>query len=609
MATNNTMRVSELDFNTIKANLITFLQSQETFSDYNYSGSALNTIVDLLAYNTHYNAIIANQIVNESFLDSCVTRGSAVSHAKSLGYYPSSYKSAKAIVDITVNSPPGSPTSLILSKGSQFTTIIDNKTFTFITLDSIEIAPVAGIYTFSNVSLYEGTLATYSYIVDTGDTLQKFIIPSQYVDLSSVKVYVQKSVSDTTLTLFTQSDDITRLTPTTNAYFIQGTINNFYEIYFGDDVLGKAVADGNIVIIEYVITSGSSANNAQTFRSKSTIGGSSSITISTSNVASGGAESETLESIKRNAPLAYTAQNRMVTIEDVKTLLPLLYSNIRSVSAWGGEENVPPDYGVVYISITPLNYGTLTEFEKTQIINIITEKKILSIKYVIVDPEYIYLNIESTAYYDKVISLYGTEAIKLLVKNTIIQYNNMELAKFNAPFRFSKLSSLIDATDKCILSNITKVKLKKYIIPVYGISTEYVINFYNPIYRNLSQTPNNSVSSSPFTISNDDRTYYFEDDGEKYIRLYYLRNTTKIYVNNNIGTVDYDNGTVTIDLNVSTFFPVNDNDLGIEIIIIPESNDVIPVRNTILRIREEDIVTNALVDPSSGVNYVFTSSH
>lgn len=611
---NKTFRVSDLDFQSIKSNLITFMQAQDSFVDYNFAGSAMNTLIDLLAYNTYYNSIQANMLSNECFLDSAVLRGSVVSHAKALGYYPTSYKSSVANVTITASSLVGSPTSVILPKGYQFTSIIDSKTYKFTTLDSYEVAPVGTTVTFSNIPLYEGTLNTYSYVVDTTNLSQKFIIPSQTVDLSTLIVRVQNSSSDTTLTLFTESTDITKVTATSTVYYIQGTSDNKYEIYFGDDILGKSVIDGNIVILEYVIASGSITNNAKIFRSVGTIGGSSSIAISTIDIASGGTEYESLNSIKLNAPKAFSAQNRMFTIEDVRTLLPMLYSNIKSVSVWGGEENIPPNYGVVYISIEPLNYGLLTVSEKDYISNsILNEKKMISIQYEIIDPEYIFININSTVYYDQTLSLYGTDSMKILAKNAIMIYNNNELGKFKGVFRFSKLSTAIDNVDKSIISNITIFTLKKYLIPIYGTSTTYEMNFYNPIYKNTLGNPEGSVSSTGFTITGDSTVYYFDDDGSKYIRMYYLDNTTKIYTNNNIGTVDYATGRVLITLNISTFIPLNPIDLGIGMVIKTQSNDIIPVRNMILRILEEDITANAVVDTisdgnKSGANYVFTPS-
>jgi len=614
MANDKTMRVSSLDFQEIKANLISFMQAQDTFADYSFAGSALNTLIDLLSYNTYYNSIIANQLANETFLDSAVSRGSVVSHAKELGYYPRSRSSAKALTTITVNNPTGTPSLITLPKNSQFNTTIDGESYKFVTLEEVTTSPIGGVYSFPNIYLYEGTLNSYSYVVDLGNSQQKFIIPSQNVDLSTLRVYVQNSISDLTIKNYNESTDITKVTGTSEVYFIQGTNTNKYEVYFGDGILGKSVANGNVVILEYVISSGVSANGAKVFRAASAIAGSTSVAVTTIDISYGGSEFETIDSIKKNAPRAFSTQNRMVTVEDIRTLLPIAYPNIKSISVWGGEEELPPSFGSVFIAIEPLNYGALSASEKLDIINnIISERKMIGIQYNIIDPEYTYFDINVTTYYDKSISLISAEEIKTLTKNQIMIYNNTELSQFKGVFRYSKLSTLIDNVNPSIVSNIMTFRLKKYITPIYGFDTQYDIKFYNPIYTNPTRTPQGSVSSSGFTIQGDSRILYMDDDGNKYIRLYYLDNTSKIYINNNIGTIDYVTGRILLNLNISTFLPVNVNDTGISFTVNTQSNDIIPIRNMILRINEEDITTNAIVDAlsdgnQSGINYSFTTS-
>jgi hypothetical protein len=611
----NTLRVSELDFDTIKQNLKTFYASQAVFSDYVFEGSALSTLIDVLAYNTHYNAIMANMLANEMFLDSAVARGSAISIAKQLDYCPTSYRTATAVVDITVNNPTGNPTSIILPKNSKFTSVIDGVTYTFITLDTYETSPVNGVYKFSGVSLYEGTLKTYSYVVATQNAQNKYIIPDTQVAMDHLTVYVQNSVSDLTLSRFYESRDITQVGALSKVYFVEASSNNLYEVYFGDGVLGASPVNGNIVILEYMTTAGSVANTAKVFKSAASIGGSSSIAISTISAATGGKELEAIDSIKRNAPKAYTAQNRMVTPADVQSLLPILYADIKSVSVWGGEENNPPHYGVVYISIEPKNGGTLTVSQKTDILtNIIPAKRMISVEYKIVDPQYIFLKVDSVAYYDPSKSIYDANALKLIVKNAIATYSNTELTKFEGVFRHSKLSAKIDAADKSIVSNITKFTLHQYLTPVYGQMINYAIDFYNPIYKNEFETAENSVSSSGFRITGDSRIFYLEDDGRQYLRMYYLDNTTKMYTENAAGTVNYLTGHIEILIRISSIIPVNASDSGIQITVKTESFDVIPVRNVILRIREGDITTDAVVDSIasgvsvSGANHTFTSS-
>lgn len=613
MAINNKLRVSELDFDEIKANLKEFLSSQEQFSDYNYEGSALSTIIDLLAYNTHYNSILANMLANEMFIDSAVLRGSIVSRAKELGYYPMSYRSPAALVDVTVNNPVGNPSSILLPKNTKFTATVDSKVYNFITLDNYETSPVGGIYTFSDVALFEGTLKTHSYVVNTQATT-KYSIPDANVDLEHIKVYVQNSSTNLTITRFLESKDITAVTPTSNVFYIQGTSDNRYEIYFGDGILGVAPQNGNIVIIEYITTSGAVTNNCKVFKISGSIAGSANISTITNLSASGGASAETADSIRRNAPRAFTAQNRMVTAGDIKTLLPTMYTNIKSVSVWGGDENVPPDYGVVFVSIEPKNYGTLSSEQKSQVLSSIGEKKIISVQYKIIDPQYIYIRPNSTVYYDADLTQNKNSAVKLLVKNTIATYNNTDLSKFDGQFRYSKLSKLIDESDKSIISNITTFNVYQYMVPVYGEDTQYTVEFYNPIYQNEYKTPEQAVSSSGFRILNDDKVMYIEDDGKQYIRLYYLKSGVRTYVNNNVGTINYTTGKLVLNLNIASFIPSNNDATGIEVSIKTQSNDIIPVRNVILLIKEYDITTDAIVDPIasgetvSGAKYVFTSA-
>lgn len=614
MATNNNrLRVAELDFDQIKANLKDFLRGQDTFSDYDFEGSGLSVIVDLLAYNTHYNAVLANMQVNEKFIDSAVARSSVVSIAKHFNYYPTSYASATAIVDIIVN-VTGNPNTIVLPKNTTFTTVIDGTTYSLITNDTYVTSPIGGIYKFSGIPLYEGKLRTYSYVVDKTNPTQKFIIPEYNVDISKLKVYIKTSATATDIVPYTESRDITTINSSSTVYFIQGSLDNKYEIYFGDGVLGNALSDGNVMIFEYIICNGDIVNGATTFRLEGSISGSYSVGITTIAPCSGGSVFEDIDSIRTNAVKSYTAQNRLVSPEDYRTLLPILYPNIKSLNVWGGDENIPPDYGSVYISIEPKNLGILSDAEKQYIINdIIKSRKVLGITPKIIDPTYIYIEINSTVYYDPNKSKYNTNELTTLVKNAVVLYNNSELMKFNGIFRYSKLSASIDNIDIGILSNITTFRLHQYLIPIYGIEINYSITFNNPIYQNSFKTPENALSSSGFRIMDDNRIFYLEDDGDKYIRMYYFSDTTKLYVNN-VGTIDYAKGIINVTLNISSFLPVNVGDVGIQILVESESFDVVPVRNSILRIKESDIITNAIPDDIvggynvSGSQRVFTSS-
>lgn len=618
MATNNNnanrLRVSELDFEEIKSNFKEFLKGQETFADYNYEGSGLAVIVDLLAYNTHYNAVLANMQANERFIDSAVSRSSVVSIAKQYDYYPQSYSSATATVDITVNSPSGAPATLTLPKNTPFSSVLNGTSYQFITTENYNIHPVSGVYKFSGVKLKEGKLKTYTYIASTIDSSQKYIIPEYNVDISSLNVYVQTSTTDTTLTKYYESKDITLNNSTSNVYYVQGAIDNNYEIYFGDGILGNVLVDGNLIILEYVVCNGSIANDLYVFKLAGSISGNTNVAIKTTITSNSGKEFEDIDSIRKNAIRSYTTQNRFVTIEDYKTLLPQLYPNIRSLSVWAGDENVPPEYGTVYISIEPTNAGTLSALQKKDIIdNIIRPKKIASIVTKIVDPKYIFIEIASAIYYDKNNSRYDANTLKLLTKNAVAIYNNTELLKFGGVFRYSKLAARIDAIDSSILSNITTFRLHQYVSPIYNVITQYNIEFNNPIYKNSFGTPEEAITSSGFKIFGDDRVFYLEDDGTKNIRMYYISNMVKLY-HSSVGTVDYVLGSVNIILNITYFVPGNAGDPGIQFSVKTQSFDIVPVRNTILRIKDNDIDVTVISDDiaggydSSGAARTFTSS-
>ena len=302
------LNVTEQDFDQIKTNLKTFLRSQTTLADYDFEGSALSTIIDVLAYNTFYNAFNANLNINEIFLDTAQVRNNVVSHAKSLGYVPRSTTSAFATINVVVNNPSGSPSSLAMAKGTTFQTTIDNKNHTFLNLEAKTIVPVNGVYTFSDLQINQGTLRTQEYVVDNTDTSQKYEIPDTNIDTSTLIVKVKTNAN-------------------TNAYFLQEGIDGKYEIYFGDNVFGKKLAAGNIVQLEYLITDGAESNNATVFSLTGNIAGNTNVTVTLASAAGGGATREATDSIKFNAPLSFLAQNRVVTADDYKAIVKNNYTN------------------------------------------------------------------------------------------------------------------------------------------------------------------------------------------------------------------------------------------------------------------------------------------
>ena len=441
--------ISELDFDAIKVNLKNFLSKQAEFSDYNFEGSGFAILIDLLAYNTHYLGFNANMLANEMYLDSADIRANVVSLAKMLGYTPSSAKSPVASVDIVVNDATG--TTLSMDKGQTFTTSVNGTTYNYITNEDLTISPVDGVFKFSNVSLYEGTQTTFRYTVDEQDPDQKFIIPSANADTSTLKVKIQTSLQDTSSTTYSQVTGLTKLSSESNIYFLNETDTGKFEVTFGDGILGRKPQQGNIVILEYIVSNKSLSNGASTFVPAGSIGGFSNITVTANSVSQGGSEPESKESIRFNAPLQYTAQDRAVTTSDYETKVLSVYPNAQSVSAWGGEDDETPIYCVVKIAIKAASGSTLTTQTKQDIISKLKEYNVGSVTPQIVDPEVTSILLTTNAKYDAASTTKDSETLKSDVISALTTYNSNTLQKFDSVFRYSKVVKAIDDSDTSIL--------------------------------------------------------------------------------------------------------------------------------------------------------------
>lgn len=606
------IQVSELDFDQIKNNLKNFLQGQDQFSDYDFEGSGLSILLDVLAYNTHYNALYTNLAVNEMFLDSASKRASVVSIAKSLGYTPSSVRSARAIVNIAVNNPNQSPASLTLPKNSPFSTIINGANYTFYNLSEVTIIPVNGQYTFTNVPLVEGTPLTFRYTVVNG---QQYIIPNQFADISTLKVSVQESSISDTFTTFTAATSLVELASDSNVYFIKEIDGGLYEIIFGDSILSSGLTNGNVVHLEYFVSGGTVGNGARQFNYNGIplIGGSPAVT--TIDIGAGGVDIESIDSIKYNAPRLYAAQNRAVTPDDYKALIYAGFNYIQSVSVWGGEDNTPPVYGKTFICIKPYNANKLTMQQKSDVTtSLLASRSVVSITPEIVDPEFINIALDITVYYNDRKTTKNASEIASLVTNTIFNYDDSKLQRFDGVFRFSEVSRLIDTTELAIVNNITRVLIRRNISPRYNVSAEYTLNLINPIYS--AGVPEEAVSSTGFYINGSEEIHYLEDDGLGNIRLYYnvassnSGLSTKFVVNPSIGTVDYTNGIINLkNLNITGLA-----DIDWEITIKPQSNDIVSAYTQIAQIARDHLTVLAIPDKTAngdlrgGKNYTFTSS-
>lgn len=608
---NKKITTAELDFDQIKNNLKTFLQGQSEFQDYDFEGSAMSVLLDVLAYNTHYNALYNNLAVNESFLDSASKRGSVVSRAKEIGYIPGSAGCPTATVDITVSSTTSTPNTLTLPKNTPFSTTVDGVSYNFYTLEDTTAVLQAGQYVFQGIEIKEGTPLSFKYVVAEG---VKYVIPNLDVDLSTVTVRVQESLTSTVFETFVRSEDILSLTAEDKIYFVKEIEGELYELEFGNGVIGKALQNGNVVNISYFTTNKEAANGARTFtyQGGSLLGGI--VSVVTTIPAQGGVDKEGIDTIRFNAPRAYSAQNRGVTVNDYKSIILARYDEAESVNVWGGEDNIPPVYGKVFISIKPKSSETLTASQKSFVINnILKSRNVVTITPEIVDPEYIDIMVDTTVYYNPNNTVNTANQIKALTFETIQQYNSDYLDSYDGIFRFSQFNTLVDKTEKSIVSSITTLKLRREVEPKYNLLANYSVELVNPIY--WSSVPEQSIVSTGFYMDGGTTVMYLEDlpmPGEMgTFRLYYFdANLNKQYLPETIGTIDYAKGSIEIiGLNITGIAEET-----FAFIIKPESNDVVSVRNQLVRILDEDITVNAIVDKVSvgdsagNANYIFTSS-
>lgn len=586
------LRIAELDFDTIKTNLKTYLQAQNEFTDYDFEGSGLSVLIDILAYNTHYNAYLANMLANEMFLDSAVKRSSVVSIAKHLGYTPRSVTGSKAILDITVNSPSGSPATLTLDRYSSFSSTINGVPYTFLTTEPYTIQPSGGVYTFGDIPVKEGRLLEYGYTVVSPGPDEKYEVPNAAVDISTMLVTVQNSSTDTTITTYTLATDITEVTSTSSVYFIEENTLGNYQIYFGDGILGKKLTTGNIIRIQYLVSSGSIANVSgtisQSFTSDSTIGGSSSIVVTTVSNSTGGAEKESITSIKFNAPRANLARNRAVTKSDFSSIIKAEYSQVESVSVWGGEENSPPAYGKVFISLKPYSGYVIDNATRTEIKNtILSDRKVLTITPEFVDPDYVYVNLNVSINYNKNLTTLSSSQISNLARTTIINFFNNQLQQFEKPFYFSQLLEELNNINSSVLSVLSGVKIQKRIQPVLNVSNAYIeenrLKFNNRLHPGELESTRFNIVREGSTITvrikdvPDDMPPNYNGTGD--VRLYNVSNDQDL---GSIGSINYATGEILITNIIPVGYPSGMFEIAITCSAQEESYNITSGKNQII---------------------------
>lgn len=612
------LNVADMDFDQIKTNLIQYLSEDDVLKDTNFEGSAANTLLDALVYITHMNAVNANMALNETFLDSAQLRQSVVSHAKLLGYTPRSAYAPVAYVDVLMNNPTnitnvdGDYIPMTMTRGTSFNTLIDGKTYKFVNEFTQTITRNSdGDYKFENIKLIQGQFKETRYIFDEASA-EKYIIPYENVVTSTMTVRVQQSATYNEVEDYTLSTDLSNVGPETAVYFLQEGQDGLYEIYFGDGIIGKKPVNGNIIIIEYAVTDGPDANGASKFSLADNIQGNSDATVTTNTKATGGSEREDIASIKFNAPLGYVSQNRAVTPDDYKSIIQSNYPNIDAISVWGGEDNDPPDYGKVYISIKPRDAEVLTPEDKELITGqYLKPRNVVSITPTIVDPAYTYVYLEIFFKYNPNLTNQSRDALAILVREAIRTYNNNELKRFDGVFRHSNVLATVDEADPSIINSTVRVKMKKRFTPTLNTERRYDLQFSSAFYTTSSNEQ--IMTTTEFTYL--DRQCTLRDtltvEGTRVVQIVTGTGSNQRVLNADVGYLDEENGLVVLTgFNPSSY--VGDY---IEITVSPESNDLAPRRNELLNILVDDCPISGEVDTmitggtSAGIDYTTTSRH
>ena len=600
-------QVNYLEFNEIKAQIKEYLQSQSQFSDYDFEGSSLTVLLDVLAYNTYYTAVNANLAVNEGFLETAILRENVVKLARMIGYTPRSARSARAIANIQVQTAFPYPKSVTIAKGlvANFTGL-DNNNFVFsIPTDiSQSVDSLTGIASFPNTVLYEGLFLTDTFVKDNTER-QRFILTNARCDTSSIIV---KVTSGQVVEKYLQATDITKIDSTSKVFFLEESEYQIPEILFGDGVVGKALNDGDVVNVTYTTSAGKGANGLKVFENIGTyrdnLGNAitTGINVSMTSDPDGGAEPETTESIKFAAPKFYSAFGRAVSTQDYEAIIPQIYPNVASIACYGGEEAEPPEYGKVFLAIKPRNADKLSLSEKNSVLKKLREYSIAAIQPTIIDPSVLYVDMTSFVYYNPNNTRKTAEQLKNLVLVTLTTLNaSGEYNKFGGKFKYSKVQKIIDDAERSITSNITRIVMRKNITVDLNTRVNYKICYGNRINQQTSTNP--AVSSSGFKVVGDDvNTYYLNDDGAGTLRLYYVKGTGELeYIDGLWGSVDYDMGEIVInDLIIQSTNIINNQ---LQIKATPKSNDLVSLRETYITLGIDNSVITVVEDTiSSGSN-------
>ena len=618
---------TNLDFNTLRAQIKDYLRSNSNFSDFDFEGSNFSILIDTLAYNSYITAYNTNMAVNESFIDSATLRENVVSLARNIGYVPRSKKSAVATVSFNVDVSSVDAQQVKLNAGLVALGAVQGGSYTFSIPEDITVTPNSnGIASFNNISIYEGNYLTKTFVVDSSQTNQRFILPNANIDASSIRVEVleQDSDGDTSLFQYNLYTNIFDVNEKSRLFLVQEVDDEKYQIMFGDNVLGKKPKNGSIITVTYIVTDGEDGNGAANFnfagRLTYLFGGAdvditSGISLLTTTQSSENGDSiESIDNIKYLAPRVYASQYRAVTPNDYKSLIPFLYPNIDSVSAYGGEELDPPQFGKVFITVKPKNGEFLSAVAKDSIKNDLKKYTVAGIKQEFLDLKYLYVEFDSTVSYDS-----GFIADKLNLQSRILSAiqtyaESADINSFGGRLKYSKLLSQIDKVDTGITSNITTLVIRRNLVPSYNALATYEVCYGNKFHADLEGF---NVRSSAFKIDGVEGDIYLTDFPNNdqltgVVKFFTIINGVITYVNNNAGTIDYIKGEVIL-------FPVTITSTSlenrIEIEVTPESNDVVAKENLYIVLdttgnSKLNLLEDVLVSGSnvSGTNYIPPSS-
>lgn len=614
---------TNLDFGDLRSQIKDYLRANSNFTDFDFEGSNFSTLIDILAYNSYITAYNTNMAVNESFLDSATLRENVVALARNIGYVPRSKRAARAKINFTVNLGTRDSRAVVLKSGAVALGAVEGGNYIFsLPEDKTAIVNDANIAIFEGVEIYEGAFLRKNFKVDNSQFNQKFILPNPNIDISTIRVYV----TNTTTEEYKLYSNIFDLKKDSKIFLIQEIQDEKYEIIFGDNIIGKKPLDGSSIEVTYVVTNGKDADGANNFTfsgvlrdNNNEVVTSGVSAITTIQSAENGDDIETIDSIKYLAPRVYASQYRAVTANDYKGIIPYIFPNVDSVTAYGGDELDPPEYGKVFISIKPRRGKYISQLTKETIKKQLKQYSVAGIKPEIVDLKYLFIELDVNVYYNKsttsdISSLQGS------VINTLKSYgDSYEINNFGGRFKYSKVVSLIDTTSDSITSNITKIKIRRDLQPVYGKLATYEICFGNKFHvkkNNIKDGRGYNIKSSGFTIDKVSGILYMSDvpvtETVGSIFFFRLENNVPSIVKNNAGTVNYEKGEITLDVvNITS----SENPEGIQIQAVPESNDVIALKDIYLELSIQNTVVNMIEDTitsgenTSATTYITTSSY